>query len=256
MDSGLTAIDESDLDVAWADDPDQPNLEIAVNNEDVSVYMMPYCEDLSGNRITNVYLSVYRKEFDGGFTEIAHNLDGSNQTWITDPHPALDYARYRVVSKKKDTGHISYYDIPSYYIGEKAIIIQWNEEWFNYINDSESPLDAENWSGSILRLPYNVDVSESNDIDVELVEYIGRKHPTSYYGTQLGQTANWNVEIERNDTETIYALRRLAIWPGDVYVREPSGSGYWAKISVSFDKTHCELTIPVKLTITRVEGGV
>ena len=256
MDSGLTAIDESDLDVAWADDPDQPNLEIAVNNEDVSVYMMPYCEDLSGNRITNVYLSVYRKEFDGSFTEIAHNLDGSKQTWITDPHPALDYARYRVVSKKKDTGHISYYDPPSYYIGEKAIIIQWNEEWSNYINDSESPLDAENWSGSLLRLPYNVDVSENNDIDVELVEYIGRKHPTTYYGTQLGQNANWNVEIERNDTETIYALRRLAIWPGDVYVREPSGSGYWAKISVSFDQTHCELTIPVKLDITRVEGGV
>ena len=218
--------------------------------------MMPYCEDLSGNRITNVYLSVYRKEFDGSFTEIARNLDGSKQTWITDPHPALDYARYRVVSKKKDTGHVSYYDPPSYYIGEKAIIIQWNEEWSNYINDSESPLTAENWSGSILRLPYNVDVSESNDIDVELVEYIGRKHPTSYYGTQLGQTANWNVEIERNDTETIYALRRLAIWPGDVYVREPSGSGYWAKISVSFGQTHCELTIPVKLTITRVEGGV
>ena len=256
MDSGLTTLDEIDLDVGWADDPDQPNVEIVVNQEDASVCLMPYCEDLSGNRITNVYLSVYRKEFDGGFTEIAHNLDGSNQTWITDPHPALDYARYRVVSKKKDTGHISYYDIPSYYIGEKAIIIQWNEEWFNYINDSESPLTAENWSGSILRLPYNVDVSESNDIDVELVEYIGRKHPTSYYGTQLGQTANWNVEIERNDTETIYALRRLAIWPGDVYVREPSGSGYWAKISVSFDQTHCKLTIPVKLTITRVEGGV
>ena len=162
----------------------------------------------------------------------------------------------RVVSKKKDTGHVSYYDPPSYYIGEKAIIIQWNEEWSNYINDSESPLDAENWSGSLLRLPYNVDVSENNDIDVELVEYIGRKHPTTYYGTQLGQNANWNVEIERNDTETIYALRRLAIWPGDVYVREPSGSGYWAKISVSFDQTHCELTIPVKLDITRVEGGV
>ena len=151
---------------------------------------MPYCEDLSGNRITNVYLSVYRKEFDGSFTEIAHNLDGSKQTWITDPHPALDYARYRVVSKKKDTGHISYYDPPSYYIGEKAIIIQWNEEWSNYINDSESPLAAENWSGSLLRLPYNVDVSENNDIDVELVECIGRKHPTTYYGTQLGQNAN------------------------------------------------------------------
>lgn len=43
---------------------------------------------------------------------------------------------------------------------------------------------------------------------------------------------------------------------GDVYVREPSGSGYWANISVSFTQTHCELTIPVTLNITRVEGGV
>ena len=43
---------------------------------------------------------------------------------------------------------------------------------------------------------------------------------------------------------------------GDVYVREPSGSGYWANINVSFSQTHCELIIPVKLEINRVVGGV
>ena len=43
---------------------------------------------------------------------------------------------------------------------------------------------------------------------------------------------------------------------GDVYVREPSGSGYWANISVSFSQTHRELVIPVSLSITRVDGGV
>ena len=93
------------------------------------------------------------------------------------------------------------------------------------------------------------------------VAYIGKcnqewERPVSYYGTQLGETASWKVEIPKNDEETLYALRRLAIWTGDVYVREPSGTGYWANISVSMSQTHCQLTIPVTLEITRVEGGV
>ena len=43
---------------------------------------------------------------------------------------------------------------------------------------------------------------------------------------------------------------------GDVYVREPSGSGYWANIKVSFSQAHKEVVIPVTLELTRVEGGV
>lgn len=256
MNSGLTASGEKTLQVIFDDDEYQPNMEISVNEENDSVNILPYCEDLDGNRVTSVYLSVYRREFDGGLTEIASDLDGAKGCTVIDPHPALDYARYRIVAKDKSTGHISYYDPPSYPIGEKAIILQWDEEWSNYINDSESALAEETWSGSFIRLPYNVDVSENNNIDVSLVEYIGRKHPVSYYGTQLGQTASWNVDIDKKDAETIYALRRLAIWAGNVYVREPSGSGYWAKVSVSFSQTHCEVTVPVSLDITRVEGGI
>ena len=62
--------------------------------------------------------------------------------------------------------------------------------------------------------------------------------------------------LKGKDAETLYALRRLAIWKGDVYVREPSGSGYWANVSVSFNKTYSEMVIPVTLSITRVEGGM
>ena len=112
------------------------------------------------------------------------------------------------------------------------------------------------WSGSMLSLPYNIDVSENNTIDKSLVEYIGRSHPVTYYGTQLGVSANWNMDIPKSDKETIYGLRRLARWMGDVYVREPSGSGYWANITVSFSQKHTELTIPVSLSITQVEGGI
>lgn len=112
------------------------------------------------------------------------------------------------------------------------------------------------WVGSLLKLPYNVDVSDNNIPDSTLVKYVGRTYPVSYYGTHIDSSSTWNVVIPKNDRETLYALRRLSIWKGDVYVREPSGSGYWANIGVSFSQKHMELTIPVTLDITRVEGGM
>lgn len=204
----------------------------------------------------DIVLSVYRREYDGGFVELARDMPNREGVYVTDPHPALDYARYRIVAKRKSTGAMSFSDIPSYYFGEKAIIIQWNDVWQNFETESPDALYDSPFSGSLLRLPYNVDVSEKTNIDVSLIEYIGREHPVSYYGTQTGYTATWSVEIDKKDTETLYALRRLAKWTGDVYVREPSGSGYWANIKVSFSQTHLQLTIPVTMEITRVEGGV
>ena len=256
MNSGLTAENSSEFTVAWTDEQYEPNAEIGFNEDDISTYIRPYCENDEGNLIEGIRLSVYRREFDGSFTELATNIDNTTNTYITDPHPALDYARYRIVAISSSTGAVSYYDMPGYPIGEKSLIIQWDEQWSTF--DISNEIDGSSqvpWSGSLLKLPYNVDVSDSYSPDVELVEYIGRKHPVSYYGTQRGTTQTFNAEIDKKDEETLYALRRLAIWMGDVYVREPSGSGYWANITVSFSQTHREVTIPVTLNVTRVEGG-
>lgn len=112
------------------------------------------------------------------------------------------------------------------------------------------------WAGSLLSLPYNIDISDNSNPDVELIEYIGRMHPVSYYGTQKGSTSTWNTDIPKTDKDRLYAIRRLSIYMGDVYVREPSGTGYWANIKVSYSRKHKELTIPVTFTVTRVEGGM
>ena len=191
----------------------------------------------------------------GSFTEIGANLDNSENTFITDPHPALDMARYRIVGITKSTGAVSYYDVPGYPVGEKAAIIQWNEDWTTFDASTEDELSQPPWSGSLLKLIYNLDVSEKHDPDMTSVSYIGRKHPVSYYGTQLGESYTWNMEIKIDDAETLYALRRLAVYMGDVYVREPSGTGYWANVKVSISQKHNTLTIPVTMDITRVEGG-
>jgi LysM repeat protein len=250
MDSGLTAEASVDFDVAWTDDEAWPDAQIAIDKEILAAYIRPYCL----NR--DVTLSVYRREFDGSFTELVTGVDSDSNTFITDPHPALDYARYRVIAIAKDTGAVSFYDIPGIPVEEKAIIIQWDEEWSYLDASGEDETEQPPWAGSLLKLPYNIDVADKYSNDVSLVKYIGRSHPVSYHGTQIGETSAWNVEIPSTDTETLYALRRLAIWMGNAYVREPSGSGYWATVSVSFNQTHREVTIPVSLSITRVEGGL
>ena len=209
-----------------------------------------------GTLVDGISLSVYRREYDGNFTEIATGIDNLSMTTVTDPHPSLDYARYRIVAISNVTGSVNYYDVPGIPTGEVGIIIQWDEDWIEFNVENADALAQPAWAGSLLRLPYNIDTSEDNSPDVNLVTYIGRKHPVSYYGTQLGTTASWNTDIPKNDKDTLYGLRRLSIYQGDVYVREPSGVGYWANIKVSFDQEHCDPVIPVSLSITRVEGGM
>lgn len=215
-----------------------------------------YCVIEESTPVTDVLLSVYRREFDGSFTELATGLDSAKNTTITDPHPALDYARYRIVATSETTGAVSYYDPPGYPVEYKAVVIQWDEQWTNFETSEEAVMEQPTWSGSMLKLPYNIDVSDSNSPDMSLIEYAGRSHPVTYYGTQLGSTATWSLVIPKNDKETLYALRRLARWLGDVYVREPSGSGYWANVKVSFSQKHTDMTIPITLSITQVEGGI
>ena len=255
MNSGLIADATESFTVHWSDILYEPDAGVAIDYDTLSAYISPFCTDDSDSLISDITLSVYRREFDGGLTEIATELSNDGVITVTDPHPSLDYARYRIVAKSKSTSSIGHTDLPGEPVGEPSIVIQWDERWseFDYLGEDE--FDEKPWTGSMVKLPCNVDVNESNDIDTTLVEYIGRKHPVSYYGTQIGQNTAWSAEIPKSDKETIYALRRLSRWNGDVYVREPSGTGYWAQISVTMDIKHCEMKVPVSFSIKRVEGG-
>lgn len=262
MDSGLSDTQTCEFEVDWQDEVYTPNAVVTINEEDYSAMIKPFCNDVDGNLVNNVTLSVFRREYDGTFVCLAKNMSNVNNSHVVDPHPGLDYARYRIVAVDVNTGSMNYYDIPGVYIGGHELVVQWDEEWktleteYKVDEDSVEFNNEPSWSGSLLKLPYNLDISDSYNPDVELVEYIGRSHPVSYYGTQVGETRNVNFDIVKDDTETLYALRRLGRWMGDVYIREPSGSGYWANVTVSFNQNHMELVVPVTLKISRVEGGV
>lgn len=256
MDSGLTGEGIGNFTVDWLEDLYNPDAEVSIDEEALCAYLTPFCEDEEENLVEGAVLTVYRREYDGSFTKIAENIANDKVTTVTDPHPALDHARYRIVARSTSNGSIGYSDLPAMPIEEPSVVIQWDEAWTDFDYDEESAPVEPVWKGSMVRIPYNIDTSEKHDPDVSLIEYIGRKHPVSYYGTQRGESASWSFEVPKTDKETVYALRRLAVWPGDVYVREPSGVGYWAHITVSLSMKHKDLTVPVTIDITRVEGGI
>ena len=245
---GFVTAETTDGDTVWTGWTDEAG---GAENE-VTYYVVEEAE-----LIPDVTLSVYRRELDGTFTEIATGVDHASYRYVTDPHPSLDYARYRIIAMSETTGAIGFTDIVPQPVGIKSAVIQWDESW----RDVDDPYDHAAqfaqplWDGSMVQLPYNLDVSDQTSPDTALVKYIGRKHPVLYHGTQVGSTSSWSAVIQKSDKDTLSALRRLQLWASDVYVREPSGTGYHATVTVSFNQNHKEVTIPVTISITRVEGG-
>lgn len=254
MNSGLSATANGNFGVSWAELNYEPNGVVNIDNETLCAYIKPFCLDNDSILVSDLALSVYRREFDGSFTLIAEEIDNDGSVTVTDPHPSLDYARYRIVARNKNTSVNNYVDLPGMPIGEHSIVIQWDEKWTQFDYSGEDEVVTPPWTGSMLKLPYNVDVSEKFGVDTSLIEYIGRKSPVSYYGTQQGIGMSLSAEFPKEDKELLYTLRRLAVWNGDVYVREPSGNGYNANITVSMSTKHKSVTIPVTLDVIRVEG--
>lgn len=259
MNSGLTTKAEATFIMALEDGEWDLNAEMGYDPDTVSMYIQPTVsknENSPNIEYPNVRLAVFRRDYDGKFIELISDILAIFDTTVTDPHPPLDYARYRIVGTSVDTGNIFFTDLPPYEIPETSIIIQWDEQWRNFDTSEPDAFADPVTSGSMLKLPYNITTDETTDPDSELIEYAGREHPVSYYGTQIRQSANWSTDIPRYDKETLFGLRRLQRYMGNVYVREPNGTGYWANIKVSMNIENKAVIIPVSLTVKRVEGGV
>ena len=300
MNSGLSTTEEYEFKIDWEEIGMYPRADITIDTDKLYATIVPYCTDTSSgvdipedaeegdeievddeeelkHLVPDVLLSVYRISVDGELVEVYSGLENDKKTSIVDPHPTLDEVSYRIVAYNMATGQMTYDDTSPEDVPQPGVVISWDERWYNTTedmqyddeNEDEAVMDDVEYTGVQLKLPYNVDISESMSPDVNLINYIGRKRPVGYYGTQLGESATWKTEIPKvKDDEVFFSdymsrpwdaltlLRRLAVYTGDVYVRESAGrTGYWANVKVSFDISHSSLVIPVTLTVTRVEGG-
>lgn len=255
MDSGLTAQVIETFDVSWTDAVFGVDAQIGYDDNDNICYISPYAYATTDEELpSGIELRVYRRNVDGTRTLIAEGIEDGTNTAVVDMHPTLDYARYRIVGVDASTGAVSFTDMPGLPIESNYSIIQWNDDWESFdITTTEDESAAA--QSSIIKLMYNPENSYSTNVSVSCVNYVGREYPVSYYGTAVDTSVSWKLDILRDDTETLYQLRRLQVWKGDVYVRDPSGFGCWATVNVSFERSYDKAVIPVTIDITRVEGG-
>lgn len=259
MNTGLTAYSSYKTTVNWNETMDGSiNGSVYIHKEDLTAQVTASYRNSDGELDRDVYLNYYRRTFDGKYLALQTNVENIGLANIIDPHPPLDYADYRITAIKKSTGSVMYADLAPAFVGEIFAVIQWDEAWPDYYEayTGDGMVVQPKWEGTMLKLPWNLDISDKWSPQSSSVEYIGREHPVGYYGTQEGHTASWKIDVVKADREMVAKLRRLATYKGNVYVREPYGSGYWAMVRVSFSQNHTNLVVPVTLDITRVEGGV
>ncbi|WP_288070764.1 fibronectin type III domain-containing protein [Adlercreutzia caecimuris] len=202
-------------------------------------------------------MSVYRIETDGTLTALLANAPSDGSRSVVDAHAALSDQAYRVVGIDPTSGAVAWEDFTGDVRMRRGLLIQWDgdasaaREYVDGEPVGGSPIEP----GSSLFLQYSNDGSVDNDMDVDLTEYIGDLHPTSDYGTQLGQTASWSARIRASDTETLGMLRKLACHRGDVYVRDKLGDGYWAVAKPSWRFADGSPKIDVSVKLTRTTGS-
>lgn len=181
--------------------------------------------------VDDIDLSVYRINTDGTVTLVQSGLPNTGTVSVTDPHATFGKCQYRIVARSLLTGQSVYSDEEAD-SPHSTCCVQWDESWSEYVeSEVDEPGAMQTYTGNRIDGLYNLNLDESGSMQAEDAEYIGRKHPVSYYGTQRGHTASYRVDFPKADAETLSKCRRLMDYPGDAYVREPSGLGFWARVS-------------------------
>ncbi|MEY8460144.1 fibronectin type III domain-containing protein [Eggerthellaceae bacterium 24-137] len=183
----------------------------------------------------DIELSVYRHESDGSMTPLARKLPNDGTVTLVDRHASLGTQSYRVVALDRRTGRIDYDDVSDRVVLCNGIVIQWEggNAASYYVGDEAA--DAPDSSGTVLELGKGIKVSYQAAKDGVLRPFIGRRHPASRYGTQLGTGCTLSFSFPRRDSATVALLRELETLMDDCYVREPMGAGYWAMAEVKWD---------------------
>ena len=240
MNSGLHATSTRYLlDVDFNSKIPEPEGEVVFSPDDLTAEVRCACyEEIDGpgdtftlRLVNGVDLSVYRINADRSVTLVQQGLPNTGNVSVVDPHATFGTCRYRIVARSLETGESVYSDEESSSV-HSTCCVQWDESWSEYVESEDDSAGAmHTYTGNRIDGIYNLNLDESGNMQSEDAEYIGRKHPVSYYGTQRGHTADYRVDFPKYDTETLMKCRRLMDYAGDAYVREPSGLGFWARIS-------------------------
>ena len=230
----------------------RPTADFDFDTDSLTCKVIPRCNKKeSGALRPGTELAVWRVNSDGRPELLADGIANDGRQHVIDPHPNFGRCRYRIIALDPSTGAQNASDCFAD-TSFDSICIQWGD---SFKRVRTGGVDGVRYAGERILLPYNIKIDESYSPDVAMREYVGRARPVSYYGTQQGISSSWTADMVRDeDTEQLEALRELAAVMDDVYVREPSGLGYWAHVDVSgISQSADTRKVGVSIEVTPVE---
>ena len=237
----------------------EPNVLVSFDAEDLTAGIMPACYEIDENGdattelAAGVTLAVYRIDDDGTLVLLRSGIPNDGTAVVVDPHANFGECWYHVVATDTATGVCSFADGGAA-SPHHTTTVQWDESWQQAIDPDDLGERDYDYAGMRMDGLYNAKHDESGSVQAEDVEYIGREHPVSYYGTQMGYEAQFQVDFPYDDMETLKKARRLLALRDDAYVREPRGTGYWAHIvNPRLSRSSDSLKITLSFTARRVD---
>lgn len=243
--------------VDFDSDVPAPTAIVVFDDETLTAEIAPECMavDEGGDptgEYAEVELDVYRIDPSGVLIPLATGIPNDGSVTVVDPHAPFGECWYHVVARDTSTGMTASADL-----GDESphptCVIQWDEEWQEGVGEDDLGDRPYAYSGARLDGLYNLRFDESGDVESEDVAYAGRRYPVSYYGTQLGYTARYQTEFPDDDAETLSLARRLLALRDDCFIREPSGTAFWAHAKASLSRSYDRPGWTLTVSATRVD---
>lgn len=237
---------------AWAPSGEvgQPGATLDYDPETLGMVVSVSCVD-EDEQPTGATLAVWRVESGGSTVLVADGL--AHGGTCVDPHPDFGDCAYRVVATDPATGLQDAMDVATH-VPETAVVVQWGERWDVADEADEVAPGVLSYAGERVRLPFELSLSEEREADMAEVAYLDRRRPVLYVGRALRQECSASGVIDESEDPGIHwRIRAMLEAGGPVYVREPSGTGFWASVRGTVTPSGPG-TSAVSLRFVRVEG--
>lgn len=227
---GQKAAASLDFTVAWSHQAEAPTASVTVNSD-----------------LTAKVKAVAPSSYVAGDTVDIYRLSADKPELIV---KGGDFGQYYLDPYPASKGGYRFVDVTSNGDYTTATGIAWIDKACSLTLD-EAIID---FNKEQLRLPYNLELSNSWEKDFEETKYLNG-HVVGDWNAAISRTGSINTVLLRSDARNAI-IRDLAAWNGICHVRTPDGSSYSANVEVSESLSYSTKLRDYTLNITRVDPDV
>lgn len=232
---GQSSTVSRDFEVHWTNQALMPEAQVVADDEQLITKITPIAPD---GAATGDTVDIYRLSID---KPVLIYEGAEFGTTYVDPYPTLGWhGGHRIVYKTLDGDYIT---------------ADGHLAWLDVSEPVDSDYNIIDFGTGRVMLRYNIDLGSSWSKDFKETQYLGGSVQGDWNPAVSRSATMAAAVIDADDTETIEAMRRLAVHPGICHIRTKDGSSYAADVQVSEDRKQATAhkVVTFSLKVTRVD---